>query len=264
MAWRTAGPNRRLNEIVAWLVPVIFVLAALWMWLGPDGLDPVAEAAIDPEINGKILATTSFVDGQLKPGPRRIMLPDPPHAVIAGFEMGCNECHRFFESAPETPRRLTQHTHIVTNHGMNDRCFNCHDRDDRDKLVLHGGRTIGFNEVVMLCAQCHGPTYRDWERGIHGRTLNTWKTDSDAQQRLSCTECHDPHAPAYEPFHPLPGPHTLRMRDGDSHADAHTDHDHGTRRNPLRTWQHGAPATHADDDTQHDESQGHDKPESHP
>lgn len=256
MAWRNTARDRRLNDIVAWLVPLTFVIIAVWMWRGPDGLDPVAEAAADPEINGSIIAASNMVASQLEAKSRRIILKDPPKIDIAGFAMGCNECHRFFESAPETPRRLTQHTHIVTNHGMNDRCFNCHDRDDRNKLVLQGTRTIGFNDVEMLCAKCHGPTYRDWERGIHGRTENTWQVGHETQTRLSCTECHDPHSPAYAPFHPLPGPHTLRMNDGGSSDTPHQTHENDSRRNPLRTWQNGG-STSTSSHEAHDESESH-------
>lgn len=36
------------------------------------------------------------------------------------------------------------------NHGMNTRCLNCHDGDDRDKLVLHDGTTGGFAETPAL------------------------------------------------------------------------------------------------------------------
>ena len=85
-----------------------------------------------------------------------------------------------------------------------------------------------------------------------------FQTGSPSQKRLSCTECHDPHAPAYEAFHPLPGPHTLRMSDGNPHKTAHSDQGHTTRRNPLRTWQNG-PSNHADEQ---DHPHSHDEPES--
>ena len=35
-----------------------------------------------------------------------------------------------------------------------------------NRLVLHGGESIPYSEVPRLCQKCHGPTYRDWERGI--------------------------------------------------------------------------------------------------
>jgi hypothetical protein len=94
---------------------------------------------------------------------------------------------------------------------MNDWCFNCHDVAERERLVLQDTTTVMFVEVPVLCAQCHGTTYRDWQRGMHGKTTGSWDKASGNQRRLLCTECHNPHGPAYGKLVPLPGPNTLRM-----------------------------------------------------
>jgi hypothetical protein len=65
-----------------------------------------------------------------------------------------------------------------------------------------------------VCAKCHGPAYRDWQKGTHGKTLGSWQA-GDSRRRLGCTECHDPHSPAYPRIVPLPAPTTLRMGDQD-------------------------------------------------
>jgi len=91
---------------------------------------------------------------------------------------------------------------------------------------------VPFSDVQSLCAQCHGPVFRDWERGTHGKTLGAWDLSSPDAHRLTCTECHNPHSPAYEPIEPLPGPNTLRM--GEQHKKAHGAHEN--ERNPLRKW----------------------------
>ena len=98
--------------------------------------------------------------------------------------------------------------------------------------MLQSKESIPYSGVTRLCAGCHGPTYRDWERGMHGRTDGYWDETLGEPHRLSCTECHDPHwprIPAMEPVAPLPPPHTLRMdlhekREGFKHEE----------RDPLR------------------------------
>jgi hypothetical protein len=151
---------------------------------------------------------------QLVPGPRRQAKADPPTYVTGGFEHRCNSCHRLFRSRPDAAPRLVQHTEITLNHGMNNRCYNCHDRKDREKLVLMRAIPGTFSQATELCAKCHGPAYRDWQKGTHGKTLGSWQA-GDSRRRLGCTECHDPHSPAYPRIVPLPAPTTLRMGDQD-------------------------------------------------
>ena len=89
---------------------------------------------------------------------------------------------------------------------------------------------MDFAQVADTCGQCHGPTLRQWERGVHGKTMGYWNADMGTPQRLTCTQCHDPHSPSYEPITPLPGPNTHRM--GDQHQDNASPHD--APHNPLR------------------------------
>jgi hypothetical protein len=172
--------------------------------------------------------------------PRREMLQDPATIRLGGLDQTCQSCHSIFPSSQDEPKELMQHKEIVLEHGLNNRCDNCHTKGDHDKLVLYGGKEVGFSEVQLLCAKCHGPTYRDWEKGMHGKTLGSWETGAETQQRLLCTECHDPHHPAFTSYEPLRGPHTLRQ-----HAtEQKVDNVHAGKRNPLRHWQksdgHGA------------------------
>jgi hypothetical protein len=148
----------------------------------------------------------------LVPGPRRQAKADPPTYMNGGYEHRCNSCHRLFRSRPDAAPRLVQHQEIILNHGMNNRCYNCHDRKDREKLVLMRGVLGTYSQATQLCAKCHGPAYRDWQNGTHGKTLGTWQ-EGENRRRLNCTECHDPHSPAYPGIVPLPAPGTLRMGD---------------------------------------------------
>jgi hypothetical protein len=88
-------------------------------------------------------------------------------------------------------------------------CLDCHDADDRDKLVNIGGELLTFNQSHLLCGSCHGPILQDWERGIHGKTVGRWDQsieDDGTTVRWVCVECHNPHAPAILTLMPEPAP----------------------------------------------------------
>jgi len=173
--------------------------------------------------------TPPLEPGDLLVRPRRTAMIDPS-ITVGGVAENCNACHQIFESDPTTTATTDYHTDIQLSHGMNNRCANCHDTSDHERLVLRDGSAIEFIHSPQLCAQCHGTAFRDWERDTHGKTLGSWIPGSENQQRLSCIECHDPHAPRYEPFVPLPGPRTLRMGD-------QTPHPHvGGKQSPLQRW----------------------------
>lgn len=211
------------RDLFAWAIGPIFLGAAAWLAFGPA---PTGAPAIQatPPVSYEAVAAT----------PPRVALGDPPTTRIGGYDQTCQACHKLFESPaePAPPHRRTQHLEVALDHGLNERCFNCHDREDRDRLVLPGGETIPFVEGPRLCATCHGTTYRDWQAGIHGRTTGSWMEDGPGHRRLACAECHDPHAPAFGAWPLLPGPHTLRLPD---HAPAHAAPGHGAEKhNPLR------------------------------
>ena len=171
-------------------------------------------------------------------GSKRAAMTDPAHLVVEGLNQNCNGCHQIFQSSQAYQSgqpggaALDYHQDVRLQHGLNDRCINCHDSKDRERLTLRDGATVEFADTPRLCAQCHGTVYRDWQRGTHGKTLGSWMTNSAAQRRLSCNECHDPHSPRYELYAPLPGPQTLRM--GDQSRDA--DLNHAEKQSPLQRW----------------------------
>lgn len=145
----------------------------------------------------------------------------------AGFTYRCGDCHDLIPSPVETFRPLTQHTEIVLKHGINTRCFNCHHRTERNTFADDFGQPIPWNQPQLLCAKCHGPVFRDWTHGSHGRTNGYWDTAAGPQTRRRCIECHDPHQPPFPPMKPAPPPHTLRMGPQDTEHHAH-------EHNPLR------------------------------
>ncbi len=200
--------------------PIFFVVALILFFSGQSADIP-------------IISSANITSYGLAPVPIRRPLGDPPLAMVNNFERTCMECHQLFKSKSPNTSGVNHHENIIMNHGINDRCINCHDYEDHNKLSLRGGITILYRDVVKLCGQCHGPTYRDWQKGMHGKTLGYWDPSKGKSRRLLCTQCHDPHAPAYPVFSPLPGPNTLRM--GDQSRDFVSEESSG-RRNPLRTW----------------------------
>ncbi len=159
-------------------------------------------------------------------------MTDPAHLMIDGRPQTCIGCHQIFASASPAGATLSFHDDVRLNHGMNNRCSNCHDPYDHQRLILRNGTTVPFAQTPQLCAQCHGTVYRDWQRGTHGKTLGSWLTHSIEQLRLTCNECHDPHSPRYDHTQPLPGPRTLRMGD---QRPAPLHHD-PSGESPLQRW----------------------------
>ncbi|MFZ4573645.1 MAG: multiheme c-type cytochrome [Phycisphaerales bacterium] len=225
----------RSSHVIAWAIGPAFAALAAWFALASPNADiPVGEMRIVPR-------------DQIVAGAWRHPLTDAAKAKVGSMNHACSECHKLFGTSPVEGRTLVQHKDIVMNHGMNTRCLNCHDGEDRDKLVLHDGTLVGFDSAPRLCSQCHGTVYRDWERGMHGKTLGSWDVTNPEHYRLTCNECHDPHAPAYQTMAPLPGPDTLRM------GDQTRRHEEARKRSPLRMWSTPHDAPHAPESDEHKE-----------
>ncbi len=158
--------------------------------------------------------------------------PNRPTAMqplyrIGAFTFHCNECHRSVPAPHAAGQEVTKHADVVMAHGMNTRCLNCHHPTNREVFVDDYGKEIPWDQPQLLCAKCHGPVYRDWQHGSHGRINGYWDRSRGAQVRLKCVECHDPHHPPFPPLASAPGPHTLRV-------EPHTREPHTGMRNPLR------------------------------
>jgi hypothetical protein len=131
-----------------------------------------------------------------------IEVPPPP------FSEGvfpCSDCHD--PTIPVNSRKRTlaiAHQEIVLRHDEEHRwCLDCHAAGDRDKLHLASGELLDFGESYKLCGQCHGDKYRDWKAGVHGRRSGDW---DGHKTYLLCVNCHNAHAPAFQPLVPKPPP----------------------------------------------------------
>jgi NAD-dependent SIR2 family protein deacetylase len=127
----------------------------------------------------------------------------PRAGKIAAFP--CQGCH---DKVPaELINMVTgsgKHRGITLDHFAGvERCTVCHNAGDRDRLNLIAGETVSFDESFKVCGQCHGEKLRDWNIGAHGKHVGGWR---GTKQRLSCTECHNPHKPGRAMVEALPAP----------------------------------------------------------
>ena len=154
---------------------------------------------------------TAATRAQTPPTEQLVQAKSPP------FSEGiypCKECHD--GPGDKTRRTLAFHEDIQTmfDHDAEHRwCLDCHDNADRNVLHLSSGDPVPFTESYRLCGQCHGPQYKDWKVGIHGKRTGYW---NGAKRYLLCVNCHNPHNPHFAPLKPLPPPvrpHFLRASD---------------------------------------------------
>jgi hypothetical protein len=147
-----------------------------------------------------------------------------PEYQAGVYSFRCSDCHKLFPPpAQDTTRTVTQHREVLLKHGINTWCLSCHHPENRDAFVDDRGGEISWDQPQKLCSKCHGPVYRDWQHGSHGRTNGYWDKAQGEQTRRKCIECHDPHQPPFPPMRPAPGPNTLRMgpQGGERHSEGH-------------------------------------------
>ncbi len=82
-------------------------------------------------------------------------------------------------------------------------CMSCHNADDYNTFRRADGQPLDFSQSMQLCAQCHGPQYRDYQNGSHGGMTGYWDLKQGPRERNHCTDCHDPHHPAYPQVMPV-------------------------------------------------------------
>lgn len=139
----------------------------------------------------------------------------------------CMSCHRILESKWKYDRKLSEHEHIQLDHGNNRFCLNCHHPKNRNAFVDYDGTEIPEENVVLLCAKCHGPTFRDWKAGAHGRTNGFWDKTKGKQTKLRCIQCHDPHSPRFALIESEPAPTYPKRAAGSDKSHKHSEYQQG-------------------------------------
>lgn len=207
---KPADPGRRAtrtNVVLGALAGGFAALAIVMLsnlWGHPPPSQPIA--LVDPAF--------------LSPAPWRRTYADLAKAKEDLSDYDCYGCHEQNKPPPlrfdENQKIVVpkEHSDIVMGHGSHDRnnlCYNCHNEQNLATLQVRNGRVVKFDEIPLLCGSCHGPSYRDWEAGAHGRTSGYWDRSQGAPERLSCANCHNPHAPKIPRRQPAPAPHPLRV-----------------------------------------------------
>lgn len=127
----------------------------------------------------------------------------------------CGSCHQ--KALPEPERdRISQrwsHLNIQFVHGqsMGMDCRTCHDYAQMQSLRLQDGSETDFDHSYLLCQQCHFQQARDWAGGAHGKRLAGWR---GMRVIKVCTDCHNPHDPAFGQRVPMRGPTIPRSGSG--------------------------------------------------
>ncbi len=123
----------------------------------------------------------------------------------------CTSCH----DGPVTfgDRADEEHADVQPVHpsDLAGQCGACHAAVDPARLSLNTGETASLDEAYRLCAQCHYAQGDAWAGGAHGKRLVAW---SGPRVVMSCTECHDPHEPAFAPRIPFRPPNIPRTGAG--------------------------------------------------
>src|SRR5262245_12388998 len=173
------------------------------LWGRPAALDPIP--LVDPSFTSNATVRVSYAE-----------------LVRTKADLSDFDCYGCHERTKPPPLRFDdqhnliipkEHSDIVMGHGSHNRnnlCFNCHDENNLEVFQTRDGHQLKFSESTRLCGSCHGPTYRDWEAGAHGRISGYWDREGGPITRQDCVSCHNPHAPKFPSRQPAPGPHPLR------------------------------------------------------
>ncbi len=128
-----------------------------------------------------------------------------------GDEYECTACHDSFDGTQGEAALKDEHKDIVFQHGLNQRCLNCHNAKNSMAYAAYDGSEIPPEQPTRLCAKCHGPLFHEWQLGIHGRVNGHWDPKQGEHSKLECIQCHNPHHPKFEPMTPLPPPVLTRF-----------------------------------------------------
>jgi hypothetical protein len=214
MSWSPKSPQeaalRKTNRVLIGVILGFLALAAVLL-ASPWGR-PTARAKI-PLVDPSFLEQTAW----------RKSYADLVRAQEDLSDFDCYGCHE--KKNPPPLRFDAQHILIVPDehsdikmahgsHNRNNLCYNCHNESNLLTFSRRDGLELGFAQSSQLCGSCHGPNYRDWEAGVHGRMNGYWNHSLGEFRRLDCVNCHNPHSPRIPTRQPAPPPHPLRAGSG--------------------------------------------------
>jgi len=197
--------SARTSAVLTGLIVVFTFLTAaflLSLWGRPHGLYPIT--LVDQQFTRTATIRQSYAE------------LIRAKADLSDFDCyGCHEKNKPPVLKFDADHNLIipkEHSDIVMGHGSHNRnniCYNCHDEQNLELLQTRDGRELKMAESPPLCGSCHGPSYREWEAGAHGRTGGYWNLALGELKRQICVDCHNPHHPKIPQQKPAPRPHLL-------------------------------------------------------
>lgn len=143
------------------------------------------------------------------PKPLTEIATDQKDAKGNAILVSCQSCHSVRSPNPQNGSvgpLVSFHQDLDFVHGKLV-CISCHNPEGSyADFRLASGESINPENVMTLCAQCHGPQFRDYQNGSHGGMTGHWDLRKGPRQRNHCVDCHDPHKPAFPLFRPVAGP----------------------------------------------------------
>lgn len=129
---------------------------------------------------------------------------EPPE-ILSSLLFPCTQCHARGQRPDNPVGHAGFHTDkSISGHGEPTKsCFDCHNRVNFDTLRLVGGEEVAFEQLHLLCGQCHGKIHIAWKAGAYGKRIGLWNGE---KRYYSCTECHDPHRPQFSRVKPDSAP----------------------------------------------------------
>lgn len=199
----TRGIGKIVFGGIVAFIGLYFVTALAWTWY-------TSEKRPDPDKPGQ-RAAAGPAPGS--PHPVVIRQPDGKVMVDSGRRdahgqpvmVACATCHdtRPPEPSIHSASELDEfHQGLAYAHGELS-CLSCHNATDYDTLKLANSQAVDFSASMTLCAQCHGPQFRDYRNGSHGGMQGHWDLTRGGRTRNTCIDCHDPHHPAFPQVMPV-------------------------------------------------------------
>lgn len=214
----SGNSRRKTNWVLAVLTATFLVMAGLFLadlWGRPAPLPSIA--LVDP--------------GFLETTPWRRSYADLAKAKEDLSDFDCYGCHE--KKKPPVIEYDAKHDIVLPkehanldplghgSHKRNNDCYNCHNQNNLVTFQARDGRELKFQDSSALCGSCHGPTFGDWEVGVHGRISGFWNRKMGEAHRLDCVNCHNPHAPRIPTREAAPPPHPLRAAPPKKSSPAH-------------------------------------------
>lgn len=202
---RGVTPRTHLVLTSGLLAAALAFLGAAWILQGSPAA--ASSEGATPDVDSEAAVPEPALHAVvIRPGPATPkVLATLPQTGGQPAMVSCSTCHatRRPDLTNASAAALNEfHQGLRYQHG-NLSCLSCHNAANYDTLRRADGTAIEYPNTIQLCAQCHGPQYRDYLNGSHGGMTGHWDLRAGGRVRNTCTDCHDVHSPAYPQVQPV-------------------------------------------------------------